>query len=298
LGNGGKKVAIIGGTGKMGQWFAKFYQKRNYKVQIVGRNPEKTIKIAKKLNVEAAKTYFEAVRDSDIVVVSVPPKETPKIILQNAKYMRKGAVLFDIASIKSNIIEALKKAESYHIRAISLHPMFGPGTVSLKNKNLLIIPITPDTSLLREISKTFESEGAVVHVVENAKVHDEAIALTLSLPHFINIVFGMTLSARNINELKKFGGSTFLLQLMITESIFQEDPELYASIQTENKYFGKLLKNFLNISKQMSAIVENKNLTGFIKKFENAKSQLARDPDFVNAYDRFCQAFEAIKRSE
>ncbi len=46
------KVAIIGGTGKMGRWFTKFFLKEGDQVVVSGRNKEKLAKMKDEFGVE------------------------------------------------------------------------------------------------------------------------------------------------------------------------------------------------------------------------------------------------------
>lgn len=284
-----KNILIIGGTGKMGQWFAKFFKNKKFKVKIYGRNPVKTKKIAKSLGVDYSLNYVEDVKNVSMVLVSTPIEVTPKIILEVAKNLKKGSILFDVASIKHDVLPALKKAEKFSIHTLSLHPMFGPGAKSVKDKAILTIPVTRNIEVLKFVLKPFLDSGAKIVWVKDAKTHDKMVALTLALPHFLNIVFGKTLSTSgfNIKKIKDFGGTTFNLQLILTESVVQEDPNLYASIQTQNKYFIKVMEELFNHANNLKKIVLNKEKDKFSKFFLETRKFLAEDPEFKNAYKKF-----------
>ena len=65
------RVAIIGGSGKMGRWFASFLLKEGEEVIITGRNEKKLLEARQQLGVEIA-TSMEAVSRADVVLISVP----------------------------------------------------------------------------------------------------------------------------------------------------------------------------------------------------------------------------------
>lgn len=65
-----EKVAILGGTGKMGRWFAHFFKNKGYSVVISGRTPERARSVADEIGVDAATSSAEAVRGANIVVVA------------------------------------------------------------------------------------------------------------------------------------------------------------------------------------------------------------------------------------
>ncbi|CAD7777149.1 hypothetical protein BLFGPEAP_01615 [Candidatus Methanoperedenaceae archaeon GB50] len=55
-------IGIIGGTGRMGQWFEAFFEKRGYEVLISSRRTPLSNK--------------ELVQKSDVVIISVPIRVT------------------------------------------------------------------------------------------------------------------------------------------------------------------------------------------------------------------------------
>lgn len=286
-----QRVAILGGTGKMGRWFAGYLKNKGFDVAIHSRSPKKAAKVAQELGLKYIES-LDAVRDVDAVVISTSLSSTPEVIRKVSKRMKPNTILFDIASIKRDVIEALEEARALGIRTISIHPMFGPGATSLKGKHIIVIPVGEDPELVNEVLNLFQD--ASTHILENAKVHDLMIALTLSLPHFINIVFGQTLKKANIVNLTKFSGTTFALQLLITEAVFSEDPELYYEIQSNNKAFAEILDDFLKMTKETIATIKKKERKTFVKSFKETKESLTKDPNFSKAYSKFYNAYEAI----
>jgi len=290
-----RKAAVIGGAGKMGQWFAGFLRDKGFKVVISGSSLDRTVDAAKKLKVKYASSNKEAVSDADLVVVATPISSTPSIISELHGYMKKDAILFDICSIKRGLTEALKDAQSYGIRAISIHPMFGPGTRSIAGRKILLVPVVDDRELLHEVAELFESEGAETYVIEDPESHDREMAYTLSLPQFLNILFSSALSASNINEVKKFGGTTFTLQLLIAETILQENSELLVATQIGNEAFHSLLERLKNHLAKLDEAVRKKDKEAFLRILMDARESLSKDSRFIDAYNRFCCAVEAVE---
>lgn len=277
----------------MGQWFSRFFRDRGFSVIISSRSPERAALVAEEIGVRYEKSSFDAVRNADVVIISIPIGVTAKVIREISGYLKAGTILFDIASIKGEIIEALMKANALGIRTISVHPLFGPGAKSIDGKRVLIIPVSEDPDLLKEISGMFK--GATVQIVRSGEEHDMMMALTLCLPHFLNIVFGKTLSKADIRDLKKFGGTTFTLQLMLAETVLSEDPTLYYEIQKQNKVFIKVLDNFTEMVKESALTIKDKNRALFLKDFEKVKTSFSKDPEFMKAYENFYKAFKAIQ---
>lgn len=287
------KVAILGGTGSMGQWFANYFQDKGFDVVISGRYPEKTTRIALELGVDHAISDVTAVRDADMVVVSMPIEVSANSILDIASHMKKGAILFDLASVKGDIIKALKRAAKMGIRALSVHPLYGPGAPSMKGKQVLLIPVYENIQIVEEMAKMFKEDGGVVHLLKSGEVHDKMMALTLGLPHFLNILFAKVLAGSDIQEVKKFGGTTFTLQLLLAESVLSQDPNLYYAIQNQNPTFKELLSTVLTSLKEMTSAVVQNDKPRFIKHFQETTASISQDPEFSTAYQRFYKALDA-----
>jgi prephenate dehydrogenase len=155
-----KKITIIGGTGKMGKWLAIFLSNKGYNVTITSRSPPKGKLIANQIGVEYAINRIKACQSADIVIVATPIEVTVETIRAIAKSMKTGSILFDIASVKGDIINALEEAETLGIKTVSVHPLFGPGAKTIEGKKVVIIPVNKNSELLKEVSALFE--GATI----------------------------------------------------------------------------------------------------------------------------------------
>lgn len=287
----GKKVAILGGTGKMGRWFAHFFNTKGYDVVIAGRSAERTADVAKELGVASANSIEEAVNGADIVLVSTPIDVTAETIRAVKNRLTPGTVIFDIASVKRDIPKALLETCEFGARPVSVHPLFGPGATKLDGKKVIVIPILDDEPLVAWIRRLFEEEGAETYVVENGETHDQMIGVTLSLTHFVNIALAKYLSSINIQELKRFAGTTFTLQLVLTEAVLSENPNLYYAIEAHNPTFRHIVDEFLKAARRLASSLDNRE--EFVKMFEEAKEGLSKDPEFDSAYIRLYKALEA-----
>ncbi|HUV46350.1 MAG TPA: prephenate dehydrogenase/arogenate dehydrogenase family protein, partial [Dehalococcoidia bacterium] len=126
------KIAIIGGSGKMGRWFANFLLKEGKEVIITGRNERKLLAAKRQLGVEVA-TNVEAVKSADAILLSVPIDNFEEVVEQISPYMRPEQVIIDITSVKVFPVETMHK----HIKAgltLGTHPVFGPGARSIANQ--------------------------------------------------------------------------------------------------------------------------------------------------------------------
>lgn len=293
----GENAAVIGGSGGMGRWLAQFLKEAGFKVTITGRRPNKTEATAKELNVNFSHSHETLTAESDIVAVTTPIVAMPQIITEVAQRMRRGALLLDIASVKEPITPALNQAKTKGINILSLHPMFGPDVGTLNAKNIILIPVEAEPRITNAVAELFQRAGVQTTRLNSLEEHDRMIALTLALPHFLNITFGITLSSSgpNINELKKFAGTTFTLQLMLAEVVLQENPHLYSEIQLSNKAFHPLLETLTQRIGELKNIVKSGKKDEFEKIFNDARKHLSSDEEFDKARQKFINSLKATK---
>jgi chorismate mutase/prephenate dehydrogenase len=116
----------------------------------------------------------------------------------------------------------------------SVHPLWGPGTRVLSDKNVLVCDCGHKQATEQAV-ELFERSAANV-VRFPLERHDEAMALTLGLPHALNIAYDDVLatSAFDYDELAELGGPTFLKQSDVAAEVARENPQLYRQIQALN----------------------------------------------------------------
>ena len=81
------KIAVIGGAGKMGRWFAEFLSKDGKEIVISGRNREKLLEVKRQLGVEVA-GMVEAVQGADYIIISVPIESLEEVASGIAPHLR------------------------------------------------------------------------------------------------------------------------------------------------------------------------------------------------------------------
>src|SRR2546427_4703520 len=95
------KILIVGGTGGMGRFFARFASLQGAKVKLAGREINKTRTAAKEMEVEPG-TILDAA-SSDIVILSGPTGETVRVATETGSLMTTGSLLTDLSSVKTGI---------------------------------------------------------------------------------------------------------------------------------------------------------------------------------------------------
>jgi len=288
------RVAIIGGSGNMGRWFADFLLKDGKEVIITGRNQRKLLEAKQQLGVEVA-TNAEAVKSADAILISVPIANFEEVIQQLHPYISPEQVIIDIASIKVFTVEIMHK----YIKTgttLGVHPMFGPGARDIAKQNFVLTPTNEaETALSQKIRGYLETRGARVTVM-TPQEHDEMMSVILGLSHFIAIVSAdILLSLDNLKQLEAIGGSTYKVLLTLAGSVISEEPELYATLQMSLPNMANIEKLFQERAKIWSDLVKNKDRQEFVSRMNILKDRLEKgDLDFQKAYENMYKIVEGL----
>lgn len=278
------KIAVIGGTGKMGGWLANFLRRDGKEVVIAGRNQEKLMETGRRLGV-AVESIPEAVRNADVVLLSVSIDSFTEVVSQLRPYVRRGQIVIDVTSVKTSPVAAMHKFLDTD-QILGAHPLFGPGAANLSNQNVILTPTNEKEAALAErVKKYLEDRGARVSLM-TPREHDEKMSVVLGLSHFIAIVSAdALLSSGNLNQDKDLGGITYRVLLTLMESVLSEGPELYASLQVNLPGITEIEDLFLQKAGAWAELVRNKDSQEFIRQMRALRDRLAKgNTDFGKAY--------------
>ncbi len=285
-------VAVIGGLGRMGRWLSRHFKRQGFNVIVSDiKIDDEGRAFTESLGAKLAKDNIEAVREADITLISTPIRTIPEVLREVTPHLRRGSVIAEIASLKSDVTQALRGVIGYGVKPLSIHPLFGPGVKRLKGERIALIPIM-DQSYEAELARKL-FPGAEVVIVDSEE-HDRAMAITLSLSHFLNIIFAYEIGCESLSLLKKLGGPTFIFQMILSESVMSEDPSLYASIQMNNKYTTMYLDRFLEASKIVREWIVEKREERFINFYREIQDKLSKHDDLREAYRKVYRALKVL----
>lgn len=249
-------IGIIGGKGKMGNWFKIFFEKQGLKVII----SDKKTKLS---NIDLAKM-------ADIVIISVPIDITVKTIEEIRDFVKKETLLTDFTSLKVEPVKAMAKADC---GILGMHPLFGPFETDLKEHNIVFC-LNKKNKWINFLEKTFKENGANI-VKISSEEHDKQMAFLQALIHFSNITIAHFFNYKKFQPLPQFFTPLFKLQSLVFGRILAQNPKLYADIALENPYFKKLIKEYVKELINFQKIIEQKNSKEFQKKFKDASRSLS-----------------------
>ena len=141
----------------------------------------------------AVETAAEAVVDADLVILCVPVGVMGTIAAEIAPYLKPGAVVMDVGSVKVQVIEDVAPHLPEHVHFIPAHPMAGTehsgpesGFASLFDNRYWFVTPPPgsDPAAVARLSRFIKALGAKA-VEMDAAHHDMVVAVTSHTPHLI-----------------------------------------------------------------------------------------------------------------
>lgn len=282
-----KKITIIGAGGQMGQWFAKYFSAQGF--EVTGYDSEN--KVSGK-DIKISESLVGGILKADYVVLCTPTRRTPEIIRLIAKEMKRDTYLIEISSEKSKVVSSLSKMPA-KINPICIHPMFGPGTKTIKGQNIISVPIKDAKKELTVTKALFEGAN---FVTIDAAEHDKKIAVILGLTHLMNLVFANIISKdEKMNLTEKMSGTTFRVQKTLAESIMTESPELIETIIANPEIRRVAEELWKDIGRLLTAVQESKTeeVVNYIKE---CQERLAKHTDVAESYKRMTKMVKAVEK--
>ncbi len=280
------KFAIIGGTGKMGRWFARFLLEEGHQVLVIGRDEGKLQEARRELDI-ATSTGLEAARDADLIIISVPVNAFEGVVQQLQPHVRPGQTIVDVTSVKTMPTEVMHRYLGTNL-TLGTHPVFGPGAESLRCHNFVLTPTTEaEAACARKMQGYLEGRGARVTLMTPCE-HDDMMAVILGLAHYIAIVSADTLlQSGDPAKMASIAGTTFRLLLTFASSVLSEDPELYATLQVSLPGLADVESRFIETAQSWAGMVRGGDREGFASRMASLKQEMAeRHPGFSNAYEK------------
>jgi prephenate dehydratase/prephenate dehydrogenase len=244
-------VAIIGGSGRMGLWYARALRAAGHTVTITGRNRQKLELAARSVGAQGTIDNEAAAGAADAILVSAHLDATPGLVETAVRAARPGTFVADLASVKSGLAPVYEAVKRDDLELASLHPLHGPRVPSLVGVTVLAVTYRIGPRY-EELRRFFVAEGAKVRVTD-ATQHDRDMALLQGLTHFVAIAAGRTLA-----DQPRPGYETpahALLRSAVARVVLQ-DPALYAAIQLENPHNAAARRAFVETARRLLEIAE------------------------------------------
>lgn len=226
----------------MGQKFMKEFVKNGYTVLISDSDSEMTNK--------------EAVQKGDVIILTVPIRETEKVIEEIAPFIKKDALVTDFTSVKIRPLVKMKETFSKSITIVGGHPLFGP-TTDFKNQNFILCHEQGD-SYVQWYSKFLQLLG--MKVLEMTKEeHDKHMAVIQCLTHFSTVSLGSTLEKiqYDLMKIENIATPVYLMRLYGVGRILAQNPEMYTDMQMYNPFAKDVAKKYKESVDELFNAVNN-----------------------------------------
>lgn len=189
------RVALIG----LGLIASSIYwasKRKDVSVHITGYSrSEETRNTARKIGLcdEVSDRVEDAVKDADLVILCVPVGAMEQVMLKIAPFLKTGATISDVGSVKRAVIDAVEPHLPMDVSFVPAHPLAGTehsgpesGFASLFDNRwcLLTEHESADQKAQNKVMNFWKGLGANVEFMD-ADHHDLVLAVTSHAPHLI-----------------------------------------------------------------------------------------------------------------
>lgn len=268
------KITIIG-VGLIGGSVGLAVKKRKLAKEVIGlcRRESSKKKAEKFKAVDWATLDFKtALYDSDLVIVATPAAKIVEFSLKASKFMKKGAVLTDVGSVKDRIVKSIENKIKKDIHFVGSHPLAGSEKSSVLNaknnmfeNSICVLTKTNRTNVtaLNKIKKFWQAIGAKVTILLT-KEHDQIVSEISHLPHLLAMSLCLSVDKKAL----RFASSGF----KDTTRIAASEAELWSDIFLFNKEVLIKSANKLEKSlKKLKGLINSNSKQALFKELAKAK---------------------------
>jgi chorismate mutase / prephenate dehydrogenase len=252
----GKSAVVIGGAGRMGRWLRRFLTAAGYTTGVI--DPAAAL--------EDDAWARQVLPSAELVVCSIPPAAIAKLYDDFAANPPAGVVV-DIASIKTPVIEPIRTLQHAGVRVASIHPMFGPSAVLLRDADVVICD-TGDAQATAVVEGLFQPTTARLVRVALAD-HDRIMADLLSLAHVTAIAFALSLPQTE----HPVRSTTFGALEALASAVVRESPEVYYEILAGNPHSMEALESLRLALDRIVATIKERDSKDFRMLFNEGRSR-------------------------
>jgi cyclohexadieny/prephenate dehydrogenase len=256
-----QKIALVG-IGLIGSSLAHVVRREKLAGHIaISTRSAATLKRAEELGL--GDSYWadaaDAVRDADLVIVSVPVGASGEVAEEIATALKPGAILTDVGSTKASVIAQMQPHVPAGVHFIPGHPLAGTeksgpdsGFADLfENRWCIFTPLPgTDPAALEKLSAFWRRCGANIDTMD-PQHHDMTLAIVSHLPHIIayNIVgTADDLQSVTKSEVIKYSASGFRDFTRLAAS----DPTMWRDVCLHNK--DAILEMLARFSEDLSSL--------------------------------------------
>ena len=195
---------------------------------------------------------LETVCRQDIIIPCVPISVLEKVLKTIAPLLKPNCLVVDVCSVKEYPVRLMTDILPQTVSILATHPMFGPDSAydSLKSRKICLCKVRIPKTNYQKIKAYLESKGLVV-IEATPQAHDEQIATSLSLTHFI----GRTLSEYGAKQLD-IDTEGYKRLLHILEVVERDTWQLFLDMHRYNPYAKEKRVAFMDVMLDINSRLE------------------------------------------
>lgn len=251
-------VGIIGVNGRFGQLLKKFFLELG--CTVFGSDKERPTGLSN----------VDVVSQSEVVIFSIPIKDTPAVIRSLIPFIRKDQLLLDVTSVKGPAVEAMLESSA---QVVGLHPMFRPEG-SFEGQTTVACPARlHDAGWKKWIVNVLSATGSKIKWSTPVE-HDAFMVPVQGNTHLGNLINALLMaeSGISVSESLDFASPFYRVALSQMARLVSQNPGLYTSIIMENPGMIAMLERRVEMDKRFLDMVRRKDEVAFEQLFGKASA--------------------------
>ena len=274
------KICIIG-CGLIGSSILRGTEEKKIAKKISVHDKSKQVMeyLKKNFSVDISSNVTEAVKDADLIIISVPLSSYKEILLSIKSNLKEGSILTDTGSAKKEVNKIVNNLGIKNISWIASHPIAGTeysgpaaGFSSLFKNRWCILSADNQVAKdkIENLEKFWSKLGSKVKVM-SFEDHDYVLSLTSHLPHAV--AYSIVRTA--INNEDKFKNDVIQYSaggLRDFTRIAASDPLMWKDIFIDNsENILKVLDNYSKNLDDIKSAIKNKDSEKLLEIFSSTK---------------------------
>ncbi|SHG53769.1 prephenate dehydrogenase/arogenate dehydrogenase family protein [Cognatishimia maritima] len=184
----------------------------------------------------------------DVIILAVPVAEIRTICEDIAGFLRPGAVVVDVGSVKLAPIADMVECLPDHVQIVGTHPLFGPQSAAegIAGHKLSLCPVRGEA--WREIGIFLRRRLKLNVITCLPEDHDREAAMVQGLTHLIAKVMG------DMGPLPtRMTTASFDLIARAVEMVKDDPPTVLNAIETANPFAAKVRETFFERAEVLRA---------------------------------------------
>lgn len=274
-----RRIAIVG-TGFMGASLGLAIKKKGLAKEVVGiGHHETSLREATDVGAidEGTLDLMKGINSADFIVLAAPVNSILEILDRMGKEFRRNAIVTDLGSTKSAVVDRAEKVLHHSVLFVGSHPLVGSekkgptyASAGLYESGTCVMTPTDKTNrLAKDKTKQFWNQLGLNVKMMDPQEHDEQMAYISHLPH---------LAAFALAKIVPDNSTDLVTQgFKDTTRIAASDPQMWRDIALSNpKHILKSIDDMVKVLAGMRKAIVSHDQEALTEIFKQAKAKRER----------------------